>query len=207
MTTDYFAELKKQPYPLYTAPKPYSFDLNEDMVKMLKADFNSEKVVAGMLAAVQGKDGDVQVKAAEAYFKDLGTKWMTRTMQLSDEYPDRTIEMVMESVDRQGKQFMIFPHLHQRYAEVGNLAVQDFLKVPVTLNNAVDLAYRIPRCSVYGKIKDKCGEAFAKNMTCSQFCLAGLAEIQKKISSVDVMIGQPASTAKEGFCEFSMHKL
>ena len=36
-----------------------------------------------------------EVKAAEEYFKDLGTKWMTRTIQLGDEYSDRTIEMVM----------------------------------------------------------------------------------------------------------------
>ena len=198
MATDYFAELKKQPYPLYIAPKPYSFDLNEDMVKMLKDAFNAAKVVDGAVAAVQGKTGDAAVKAAEAYFKAAGAKWMARTIQLSDEYPDRTIEMVMESVDLQGKQFMIFPHLHQRYVEIGTLAVQDFLKVPITLNNAVDLEYRIPKCGVYARIKEKAGEELAKAMTCSQFCMAGLEAIQKKISSVDVIIGQSAKTAKEG---------
>jgi hypothetical protein len=207
MAQDYFAELKKQSYPLFTAPKPYSFDLNEDMVQMLKAEYNAEKVVAAMMAAVKDKKGDAEVKAAEAFFKDMGEKWMRRTIQLGDEYSDRTIEMIMETVDRQGKQFLIFPHLHQRYVEVANLAVQDFLKVPITLNNAVELAYRIPRCAVYGKIKEKAGEAFAKHMTCSQFCMAGLATIQKQISDIDVISDQPAKTAKEGFCEFTVRKL
>jgi hypothetical protein len=85
--------------------------------------------------------------------------------------------------------------------------VQDFLKVPITLNNAVQLSCRIPRCAVYGKIKEKAGEAFAKHMTCSQFCMAGLATIQKQLSSVDIISDQPAKTAKEGFCEFTMRKL
>jgi hypothetical protein len=203
---DYFAELKKQPYPLFTAPKPYSFDLNEDMVQLLKNDFSADKIVTGLMAAVAGKKGEAEVKAAEAFFKDMGEKWMRKSIQLSDEYPDRTIEMVMETVDRQGKQFLIFPHLHQRYVEVAYLAVQDFLKVPITLNNAVELAYRIPRCTVYAQIKEKAGEDFAKKMTCSEFCMAGLATIQKQIN-VDVLAQQIAKTTKEGFCEFTMRKL
>lgn len=202
---DYFAELKKQPYPLFISPKPYSFDLNEDMVKLLKDEYNAEKIVGGLMEAVKGKTAG-NVKAAEHYFQGLGEKWMRKTIQLSDEYPDRTIEMVMETVDRNGKQFLIFPHVHQRYVEVGYLAVQEFLKVPITLNNAVELEYRIPRCSVYAKIKDKMGEEFAKHMTCSQFCLAGLDTVQKHLN-IDVIVAQKAKTAKEGYCEFSMRKL
>jgi len=207
MATDYFAELKKKPYPLFTAPKPYSFDLNEDMVKMLKDEFNADKVVAGMMAAVKDKKGEAEVKAAQAYFNDLGEKWMKRTIQLGDEYSDRTIEMILETVDRQGKQFLIYPHVYQRYVEIANLAVQDFLKVPITLNNEVALEYKIPRCTVYARIKEKAGEAFAKHMTCSQFCMTGLAAIQKQLNAAEVMIDQPAKTAKEGFCEFRVRKL
>jgi len=203
---DYFVELKKQPYPLFVAPKPYSFDLNEDMVQMLKKDFSADIVIDGLMAAIAGKKGEAEVKAAESFFKDMGEKWMRKTIQISDEYPDRTIEMVMETVDRHGKQFLIFPHLHQRYVEVAYLALQDFLKVPITLNSAVELAYRIPRCTVYGKIKEKAGEDFAKKMTCGQLCMAGLATIQKQIN-VDVITQQLAKTTAEGFCEFSMRKL
>ena len=203
MTQDYFAELKKQPYPLFTAPKPYSFDLNEDIVKMLKADFSADKIVAALVDSVKGANK----AGAEAFFKDMGVKMMRKTIQLSDEYPDRTIEMVMETVDRNGKQFMVFPHQHQRYVEVTYLAMQDFLKVPITLNNMDMLSYRIPRCSVYGKIKEKVGEDFAKQMTCKNLCLSALATVQKHIPSVEVLISQPYETAKDTFCEFSLRKL
>jgi len=36
MAEDYFKELKEAPYPLFTAPKPYSFDLNEDIIKIIR---------------------------------------------------------------------------------------------------------------------------------------------------------------------------
>jgi len=55
MAEDYFKELKKAPYPLFVAPRPYSFDLNEDMVKLIREEFNAD-VVAGKLAeAIKGK--------------------------------------------------------------------------------------------------------------------------------------------------------
>ncbi|MDP2918894.1 MAG: hypothetical protein Q8O43_01570 [Dehalococcoidia bacterium] len=203
---DYFVELKKQPYPMFTAPKPYSFDLNEDMVQMLRVDFNPDKVSGALVEAIKGKKGDEAKKAAETFFKDMGVKWMRRTIQLSDEYPDRTIEMVMETVDRTGKQFMLFPHLIQRYVEVAYLGTQDFLKVPITLNNVEVLSYRIPKCALYRKIGEKAGEDFAKQMTCKGYCLGALATMQKH-TGVDVIIDQPAETAKAGYCEFSMRKL
>jgi hypothetical protein len=204
--SDYFAELKKQPYPLFTAPKPYSFDLNEDMVQMIRKDFNPEKVVEALAAAIKGKNKSEVQKAAEVFFKEMGEKWMRKTIQLSDEYSDRTIEMVLETVDRQGKQFMIFPHVLQRYVEVAYLATQDFLKVPITLNNMVQLDYRIPKCALYKQIGEKIGEDFARMMTCKDYCLVALATAQKQ-TGIDVLIDQPAMTAKEGYCEFTMHKL
>ena len=132
---------------------------------------------------------------------------MQKTIQLSDEFPDRTIEVVMETVDRSGSQFLVFPHLHQRYIEVAYLSNQEFLKVPITLNNMYELKYRIPRCTVYNKIKEKAGEEFAKQMTCKNMCLAGLEAIQKQIPQTEVLISQPHETAKDRFCEFSMKKL
>ena len=203
---DYFAELKKQPYPLFVAPKPYSFDLNEDMVQMIHKDFTADKVVDALVIAIKGKSKAEARKAGEGFFKDMGEKWMRRTIQIGDEYSDRTIEMILESVDRQGKQFLIFPHVLQRYVEIAYLATQDFLKVPVTLNNAVELAYRIPKCVLYKNIAEKVGEDFAKQMTCKEYCLSALAVAQKQIN-VDALIDQPATTAKEGFCEFTMRKL
>lgn len=206
MATDYFAELKKQPYPLYKAPKPYSFDLNEDMIGMLRKEFNAEKVAGEMMEAIAGKSKEGAVKAAEIFFKQMGQKWMERTIQLADQYSDRTIEMVLESVDRQGRQFLVFPHVLQRYVEIANLATQEFLKVPIVLNNKDELGYRIPKCALYAKITEKAGEDFARAMTCKNYCLTALDIAQKKID-IDTMLSTTAETAKDKFCEFIMKKL
>jgi len=206
MTTDYFAELKKQPYDRFVAPKPYSFDLNEDMVKILHSEFNADKVAGDLMEAIKGKTGKEATAAAADFFKQIGAKWMHRTVQLADEYSDRTIEMILETVDRQGRQFLVFPHVLQRYVEIANLANQDFLKVPITLNNMYELSYRIPRCALYAKIAEKAGPEFAAQMTCKQYCLAALEIAQKKIE-VETLLSMPAETAKDKFCEFSMKKL
>jgi len=206
MTTDYFAELKKQPYPLYVAPKPYSFDLNEDMVKTLRSEFNAEKVSGELMAVIKGKSQTDAPKAAAAFFKEMGKKWMSRTIQLGDEYSDRTIEAVLESVDRQGKQFLIFPHVLQRYVEIANLSNQETLKIAITLNNKDELAYRIPKCALYAKITEKAGPDFAKLMTCKNYCLTALETAQKKIE-IDTILSMPFETAKDKFCEFDMRKL
>lgn len=203
---EYFKKLKEAPYPLYIAPKPYSFDLNEDMIKMLRGEFNADVVSDKLAKAIKGKaKGEIE-KAGGDFFTDLGEKWMKRTIQLGEEYSDRTIEMVLESVDHQGNQYMIFPHVMQRFVEIAYLSTQEFLKVPITLNNKDALQYRIPRCALFGKIKEKCGEEVANLMTCKNCCLTALATAQKH-TEIDMLIEQLASTAKDGFCEFSMKKL
>lgn len=206
MAKDYFAELRKAPYPLFVAPKPYSFDLNEDMVNLIREEFNAE-VVAGKLAeAIKGKaKGEVE-KVASALFEELGESWMRRTMQLSEEYSDRTVEMVKESVDREGTQFMLWPHVPQRFVEVAYLSTQEFLKVPITLNNLEVLEYRIPQCALFNKIKEKSGDAVANLMTCKNYCLKALETLRRDLE-MDAVIDMAKSTAKDGYCEFSMKKI
>ena len=203
---DPFKELKEAPYPLFIAPKPYSFDLNMDMINLIREEFSPE-IVAGKLAeAIKGKAGDDIEKAASALFEELGAAWMRKTMQLGEEYSDRTIEMVKESVDRQGNQFMIWPHVPQRFVEIANLATQEFLKVPITLNNQWDLSYRIPQCALFNKIKENSGEEVANKMTCKSYCLTSLRTLFNDLD-IDTVIDTEAETAKDGYCEFLMHKL
>ena len=94
MTEDPFKEIKEQPYPLFAAPRPYSFDLNEDMIKLIREEFGAEGIVSKFADAVKGKaPGEVE-RIGKELFEDYGEKWMKRTMQLGDEYSDRTIEVV-----------------------------------------------------------------------------------------------------------------
>ena len=82
-TADPFKELREQPYDLFIAPQPYSFDLNQDMVDMIREEFNAD-VVSGKLAEALGdKTGDEAQKAGEAFFTDLGKQWMSKTIHLN----------------------------------------------------------------------------------------------------------------------------
>ena len=206
MAEDYFKKLKEAPYSLFVAPSPYSFDLNADMVQLIRDEFNAD-VVAGKLAeAIKGKaKGEVE-KTASALFEELGESWMRRTMQLGEEYSDRTIEMVKESVDRQGNQFMLWPHVPQRFVEIAYLSTQEFLKMPVTLNNLEVLEYRIPQCALFNKIKEKCGDDVANLMTCKSYCLKALETLHRDLE-LDAIIDMAKSTAQDGYCEFFMKKI
>jgi len=206
MAKDYFAELKKQPYPRFVAPRPYSFDLNEDMIRMIREEFGAEGTAAKLAEAIKGKaKGEIE-KAGKQFFEEYGQNWMNRVMQLGEEYPDRTIEMILESIDRDGNQFLVFPHVPQRYVEIAYLGIQQFLKLPVILNNQYAFAYRVPQCYLFNQIKEKNGDQVANLMTCQHGCLKALDTISKNME-LDAVIEMTASTAKEGYCEFYMRKV
>ena len=203
---DPFKDLREAPYPLFTAPRPYSFDLNQDMVNLIREEFNADLVSDKLAEAIKGKPKTEIEKIADALFEELGESWMKRTMQLGEEYSDRTIEVVKEAIDRQGNQFMIFPHVPQRFVEIAYLSTQEFLKMPITLNNLEVLEYRIPRCALFSKIKEKCGDEVADLMTCRNYCLKALETLHTDLE-LDAVVDMAASTAKDGYCEFSMRKL
>ncbi len=205
-TKDPFEELKKAPYPLFVAPRPYSFDLNEDMVNMIRSEFNADAVSSRLADAIKGKKKADIADVASALFKELGGAWMQKTIQLSEEYSDRTIEVVLESVDRQGNQFMVWPHVPQRFIEIAYLSTQVFLKVPITLNNMDALEYRIPQCALFGAIKEKCGDEVANLMTCKDYCLSALDTVCKH-QEIEVITSMPKNTTADGYCEFLMKKL
>lgn len=206
MTQDYFKELKETPYPLFVSDKPYSFDLNEDMIKLIRDEFNAEGIASKFAEAVSGKAINEVEKIGKDIFEDYGESWMKRTMQLGEEYSDRTIDMIKESVDRAGAQFLLWPHVSQRFIEIAYLSTQEFLKVPITLNNMRVLEYRIPQCALFSNIKEKCGDEIANLMTCKNYCLKALETLRKDLE-LDIVIDMAASTAKDGYCEFSMKKL
>lgn len=206
MVNDPFKELKEAPYDVFIAPKPYSYDLNEDMIKLIREEFGAEGIVSKFAGAVKGKvAGDVE-RIGKEIFEDYGERWMKRTMQLGDEYSDRTIEVVKETVDRSGNQFLFFPHVPQRFIEIAYLSTQQLLKMPITLNNAYELAYRLPQCQLFNTIKEQCGDKIANLMTCQHACLKALETLREDLE-LGAVITMVASTAKDGYCEFSMRKL
>jgi len=205
MVQDPFKDLKEAPFSLFVAPRPYSFDLNEDMIKLIRDEFNAEGVASRLAEAISGKAVSEVEKIGKEIFEDYGQNWMRRTMQLGEEYSDRTIEMVLESVDHSGNQFLLFPHVPQRFVEIAYLSTQQFLKLPMELNNQYTLAYRVPQCLLFNTIKEKCGDEVANLMTCQNACLKALETLGKDLE-LSVVIDMIASTAKDDYCEFSMKK-
>lgn len=206
MGKDYLDELKKKPYPLFIVPKPYSFDLNEEMINILRQEFDAVKVAA-KFAQVLSSENPVDIEArGRAYFEEYGRSWMRRTMQLGEEYSDRTVEVIKEAVDRQGNQFMVWPHIPQRFIEIAYLSTQQFLKVPIKVNNQYELGYQIPKCFLFNNIKEKSGAEVANRMLCQHACLAALGILRQDLD-LDVAISMPKVTAKDNYCEFSMKKL
>lgn len=206
MPEDYFRELKKAPYPSFVAPKAYSFDLNEDMIKLIRNEFNAEAVASRLAEAIRGREMSEVEEIGKQIFESYGQNWMRRTMQLGEEYPDRTIEVVKEAVDQSGSQFLMFPHVPQRFVEIAYLATQQFLKLPIILNNKDELAYRVPQCLLLNTIRKKCGDEVANLMTCQNGCLKAL-EILREDLGLDTVINMATSIAKNGYCEFSMRRI
>lgn len=206
MAKDPFKDLKEAPYSVFVAPIPYSFDLNVDMINLIRQEFNAEGVASKFAEVISGKEKDEVERIGKEIFEDYGQNWMKRTIQLGEEYSDRTIEVVQESVDGSGNQFLLFPHVPQRFVEIAYLSTQQFLKLPVTLNNQYELAYRVPQCLLFNAIKEKCGAEVANLMTCRNACLKALETLHQDLE-LNAVIDMAAATAKDGYCEFYMKKL
>jgi len=176
------------------------------MLKIIRAEFGAEGIATKLAEATKGKaKGEIE-KIGKEIFEEYGQNWMKRVIQLGEEYQDRTIEVVMETVDHEGNQFLVFPHVPQRLVEVAYLATQQALKLPIVLNNQYEFAYRVPQCYTFNQIKEKCGDEVANLMTCQNGCLKALDTITKDID-LDAVITMVKATAKDGYCEFSMKKL
>ena len=214
MIEDYFKVLLETPYDLFVAPRPYSFDLNEDMIRLIREEFSADIIASKFTQAISGKATNEVEQIGKDIFEDYGESWMKRTMQLGEEYSDRTIEIVKESVDSNGNQFLVFPHVPQRFLEIAYLSTQEypkFLVLPIVISYKDELAYKLPECFIFKSINERCGAEVANLMTCQNACLKALETLRKvcleQDLGLDVNITMEASMAKDGYCQFSIKKL
>jgi len=203
-TADTLTEARNSPYPLIVSPSSYSFDLNEEMIALLRQECDPQKVVAKFADAVAGKKATEIDDIAKEVFGEYGREWMRKVLQIGEEYPDRTYEVLKEVIDQTGD--YAFPHVTQRFIEIAYLSTQQFLNLTVLENYPERLLYQVPGCYVYKLIQEKCGQETANLMPCKNTCLGALDTIRQDLE-LDVLIEMTASTAKDGYCEFSMKKL
>jgi hypothetical protein len=181
----------------------YSFDLNEVMVEILRKEFGAQKVAEDFAKAVAGKKGPELEKAGAKFFEKYGKDWMKRAIQLGDEYPDRTYEVVKQSVDGKGNVFMFWPLLPQRCLEIAYLGTQDFLTLPMVESHYQRLIYKVVDCATFKNIKAKSGDAAANLMTCKNGCLTACQTMLQGLK-LSATLNMDAAMVKDGYCQFRL---
>jgi len=180
--------------------KHYSYELNPEMLKMIGEQFDVDKVTTKFAEAVKGKNTSEIEAVGKDIFEAYGRDWMKSSHKLGDEYPDRTYEVLLESVDKTGG-YLKFALVPQRFIEIAYLSTQDLSILPIIENNYNRLIYRLVDCKTFKMIKEKCGDEVAGMLTCKNACLTACKTIHQDLE-IDAMISQTATIPKDGYCQF-----
>jgi hypothetical protein len=182
-------------------PKLYSYELNKEMMEQLAEEFDAETVASDFAKEVEGKSGDEAEAAAESFFTDFGTRWIRKSHKLGEEYPDRTYEVLLETVDSLDG-YLRFALVPQRFLEIAYLATQDFQHLPIIENNQYRLVYRLKQCKTYEQLKDKCGDEIADSLPCRHACTTACEVLHRELE-VDAKVEMQAEMPKDGYCQFA----
>ncbi|MCL4552030.1 MAG: hypothetical protein M1305_00525 [Candidatus Marsarchaeota archaeon] len=186
--------MSPQPYkPLIIEPKPYSFDLHPDMIKLLADEFNPRQIARSF-----AKSGG----NAEEVFGSYGVALAKRSVELGEEYPDRTYEVLKEMLVRTKGAYK-FPLIPQRLLEATYLSTQGILTLPILVNNPSRFTYQLVDCAVSKAIREESGESVAAGMPCRYACLGFCEELYKRLD-ISVDVAMEASMAKDGYCQFTI---
>lgn len=186
--------------PIYD-PRPYSFELSEDWLSLMAEEFDIDKAAAGFAQAIAGKGEDEVETLGRDFFKRYGTDLMRRSLQLGEEYMDRTYEVLKAACDKT-EGYLAWPLIPQRFIEAAILSTQDILVIPVIQNNHDCLQFRVEDCKMYAAIKEKCGQQVADLLPCRHGCLA---MIQTAFGDLNLgaSTSMTASTPEDEYCEFT----
>jgi len=178
----------------------YSFELSTELMDIIGKEFDVEKQVARFAEAVKGKSPEETEKIGKQMFTEYGREWMRRTLQLGEEYTDRTYEVMKQAIDKAGGYYK-FALVPQRFLEIAYLSTQDFATLPVLENNAYRLMYRLPDCKLYKSMKQQCADAVVQMLPCKNACLTALEVVHKDLD-IDAVTGMDADMNKDGYCQF-----
>ena len=181
-----------------------SYELNQDMLALIRQEFDVEKLVTRFCEAIADKGKQEIEGIGKEIFAEYGRDLIRRTLQLGEEYPDRTYEVLKEAIDQLGGYYK-FGLLPQRFLEIAYLSLSELRNLPIMENNPRRLAYRITDCPIYKSLTDKCGEDTAKLMACRHVCLTAVDVLHQDLD-LDAVAAMEASMPKDGYCQFSASK-
>lgn len=181
--------------------KNYSYELNPEMIKLLAEEFDVDKVTTKLADAIKGKSKEEIEAIGKDIFEAYGRDWMKKCHKLGDEYPDRTYEVLLETIDKTGGYYK-FALLPQRFIEIAYLSTQDISTLPIVENNKDRLIYRMVDCKIFKNIKEKCGDEAANLLTCKNACITACETIHQDLE-IDALIQMTASMPTDNYCEFA----
>jgi len=184
-------------------PQDFFFDLNEEMIERLRKEFDPSIVIDKFAQSIHGKNADQINTIAEKMFKEYGQEWMEKTIQLGEEYSDRTYEVLKKADEQTGEYF--FPHVLQRFIEIAYLSTQKFLKLPIPQNWSGRLIYRVPDCHTFNIMEDKCGTDVAEDLHCRHACLTAANTACSNLN-LDTTVRMETTMVKNKFCQFVIER-
>ena len=179
--------------------KKLSFELNEEMLGIIAEEFNAQDLAAKFAEAVAEKGLESAMKEVlEVFGNQLGH----RSLQLGDEYSDRTYEVILETVDQTAT--YKFPLLPQRFLEIAYLSTQELYAFPVRINTHDLFRFEIDDCRIFQELKQKCTEETIKDVPCKAACLRLIKTV---CSHYDCDVSVEAATDPLGGnkCVFDIH--
>jgi hypothetical protein len=185
------------------AKKKMTFDLNEEMLKTLGAEFDVQQLAKTFAQAIKNKNGDALGHKAEEIFTHYGQQWMKRAMELGEAYSDTTYETLKKAITKTGSLF--FPMVPQRFVEIAYLSTQSIFSLPIVQNNGEKFSFKLAMCDTFKAIKETCGQEIANTLPCRFACLGALETVFSNLN-IPVAIGMDATMPKDDYCQFSAAK-
>jgi len=181
-----------------------SFDLNEDMLNTLSQEFEISKLVAKFSEAIANEEREKLEGLAQRIFGEYGRVLMKRAVQLGEEYPDRTYEVIKAAAQKTGS--FAFPHIPQRFIEIAYLSTQPIMKLHIVENSPQRLIYQLESCATFDALKQRCGDEVASLLPCRYACLAACDTLFKGLGMPMELI-MAASMVSDGYCQFMVTKV
>ncbi len=181
-------------------PKDWSFDLSDELVDRIRAEFEPDSAVEELAAKIASRPVDEAAQTAEAFFGDYGRRWMDRTLELGEEYAERTYLNLKAAVEKTGE--MGFPLIPERFVEIAYLSTQPIYSLPIVEASRNAFSFKMVFCDTITELREQCGDELADRLPCSKGCLAA---VERAFSAT----GYPADVVQEAsviggeFCQFT----
>jgi hypothetical protein len=180
-------------------PKNWTFDLADELVDDIKAEFDPVVAVTELAPKVAGKPVAEAKQIAEKFFADYGQRWMDRTIELGNVHRDRAYEALLAAVEKTGE--MGFPFIPERFVEIAYLSTQPIYSLPIVEATKQAFGFKIVFCDTMNALREKCGDELADQLPCRQACLTA-SNRAFTAHGFQVEATQEANLVSDEFCQF-----